>query len=225
MIIIGITGKKFHGKDTVADCLVTNYSFTKMAFADPLKEVCKTLFGFSDAQLYGKEKETKDPKWKITPRKAFQFIGTDLIRNMMYRLIPGIGKDFWVYCLMHKIDLIKESTELTSDKPSDESSDESVKTDKSKACAADAALPPSPVESSKKSKNIVISDVRFKNEAISILRRGGIIIKILRPDFDEEDEHESESQIDDIKPNFTIINNGTKEELAFKINLLISMIS
>ena len=32
--IIGITGRKRHGKDTLGDYLVSNYGYTKIGFAD-----------------------------------------------------------------------------------------------------------------------------------------------------------------------------------------------
>jgi len=49
-MIIGITGKKRSGKDTVASCLVENYMFVKYSLADPIKEACKDIFGFSNNQ-------------------------------------------------------------------------------------------------------------------------------------------------------------------------------
>lgn len=95
-MIIGITGKKFHGKDTVADYLVEQYGYTKINFAQPLKDICKTLFSFSDEQLYGNLKEEIDPRWGISPRKAMQFVGTDLFRDQLGKIIPGLGSDIWL---------------------------------------------------------------------------------------------------------------------------------
>jgi len=102
-MLIGISGQKFHGKDTLADLLVLHYHFHKISFADPIKLICKTLFNFNHDQLYGNLKETIDPIWNITPRSAFQFIGTDLFRNHMNELIPGINQDFWIHCLLRNL--------------------------------------------------------------------------------------------------------------------------
>lgn len=98
MVLIGLTGKKRSGKDTTADYLVEKYGFEKISFATPLKEICKILFSFSDNQLYGDEKEEIDKRWDISPRKVFQFIGTNLFRDRMSELIPNIEKNFWVKC-------------------------------------------------------------------------------------------------------------------------------
>lgn len=96
MVLIGILGKKYNGKDTCADYIVSTYGYTKTAFAEPLKKITRELFQFSDEQLYGNLKETIDSVWNITPRAALQFIGTDLIRKNINQLVPNVGEDFWV---------------------------------------------------------------------------------------------------------------------------------
>lgn len=108
MNIIGITGRKYHGKDTVADYLVSEYGFTKISLADPLKEVCKILFGFSIRQLYGDLKEEIDPRWGKSPRQILQFVGTELFRDHIDKLFPGIGENFWVHITIQKIEKILE---------------------------------------------------------------------------------------------------------------------
>ena len=64
--IIGITGKKFNGKDTGAIYLINNYGYERLAFADALKEACKCIFGFTNEQLYGNKKEDIDEYWYNT---------------------------------------------------------------------------------------------------------------------------------------------------------------
>lgn len=41
--IIGVMGKKQHGKDTIASHLVESHAFTRFAFADPMREVLLAL--------------------------------------------------------------------------------------------------------------------------------------------------------------------------------------
>lgn len=75
-----------------------------------------------------------------------------------------------------------------------------------------------------KNKNIIVSDVRFQDEANAIKKNGGIIIEIQRPREDEEWEkieehtqHASETEMDSIKADYVVINNKDltylKEEL------------
>jgi len=102
MTIIGILGRKGSGKDTAANYIVDKFNFTKIAFADPLKNICAQLFDFDYEQLYGDKKEIFDDFWKVTPRSVFQFIGTDLFRNQMHSIIPNINSTFWIKVLEKK---------------------------------------------------------------------------------------------------------------------------
>ena len=95
-MIIGLLAKKGFGKDTAGDYLVTNYGFKKVAFAEPLKDACAILFGFTDEQLYGSLKEVVDERWGVPPRKILQYLGTDILRNEINTVIPGIGENFWI---------------------------------------------------------------------------------------------------------------------------------
>lgn len=97
---IGICGRKFNGKDTLAEYLVKNHGYEQMAFAKPIKDISKILFGFNDEQLYGSKKEEIDERWNTTPRQMMQYIGTD-----MFRKDPGFGEHFWVKCLYEQIKL------------------------------------------------------------------------------------------------------------------------
>jgi dephospho-CoA kinase len=88
--IIGFLGKKRCGKDTSGDYLIEKYGFVKYAFADPVKQICKILFDFSEDQLYGEKKEGVDFRWYLTPRDAFQKIGTEFAQNDIYNYFPRL---------------------------------------------------------------------------------------------------------------------------------------
>ena len=102
MSLIGLLAKKQHGKDTCADYLVNSHGFIKKSFAQPLKEGCGCLFDFTDEQLYGEKKEDIDSFWGVSPRKIFQYIGTDIFRKDINKLIPDLNDDFWVKCFVKK---------------------------------------------------------------------------------------------------------------------------
>lgn len=173
-MIIGVCGKKGHGKDTISDYLVEKYGFVKYAFADALKRGLKELFDLTDEQLYGEKKEEVDSYWGISPREIMQIVGTDLLRERF-------NKDFHVLSLKKKI-------------------------------------------LNEKNKNIIISDVRFENEIMFIKDMGGIIIKVIRENMNDNDSHISENIVS--KLNFkTIENNETKEKLYNKIDLFIKSLN
>lgn len=98
--MIGFLAKKHRGKDTASDFLVNNYGYTKNAFAHPLKKCIQELFGFTDEQLFTDKKEEKDERWGISPRKAFQVFGTDIVRDlfpkMLFQESSNIGNNFWI---------------------------------------------------------------------------------------------------------------------------------
>ncbi len=59
---------------------------------------------------------------------------------------------------------------------------------------------------------VVVSDVRFPNEADIVKKLGGVVVKIHRNTNNKIDNHASEKQIDLIKGDYTIENNGTLQE-------------
>jgi len=70
--------------------------------------------------------------------------------------------------------------------------------------------------------NIVISDVRFKDEASSILEKKGIICRIVRNKI-VQPTHVSED-INNVIPNVVINNNGTLEDLENKLKTIMELI-
>jgi len=100
-MIIGLYGKKRHGKDTIANFLCTKYGFVKYGFGDPIKEIARIIFGFDDEQLYGTKKEEIDPTWNIKPRDFFQKFGIDYGQFILPNHFPSIfngpnKRDIWV---------------------------------------------------------------------------------------------------------------------------------
>lgn len=65
---------------------------------------------------------------------------------------------------------------------------------------------------------VVFTDVRFPNEAEFIIRRGGCLVEVLRPEALAASGHTSDQHID---CDLSVNNNGTLEDLKFAcVNLL-----
>lgn len=60
---------------------------------------------------------------------------------------------------------------------------------------------------------VVISDVRFDNEAQAVLDRGGVILRVSRPGQAEDDAHASEAGVSDQLVTLDLINNASREAL------------
>ena len=73
---------------------------------------------------------------------------------------------------------------------------------------------------------IVITDVRFPNEADLITRLGGQVWRIVRPEYATTSHcgHASEQQQDKITPRITLINDGTLEMLYEQIDDALEMV-
>lgn len=106
-MIIGICGLIGSGKGSVGDILVEQ-GYTKVSFADKLKDGVATIFGYDRAMLEGDTDESRswreqtDEFWSketgrtITPRIVLQEFGTDCMRNGYY---DGV----WVSLLKQQI--------------------------------------------------------------------------------------------------------------------------
>jgi hypothetical protein len=67
------------------------------------------------------------------------------------------------------------------------------------------------------SKGVVISDVRFPNEAEWVKAQGGIIWKIIRPGVEPVLAHASEALIDTLPYDYVIDNRGSIDDLAIAV--------
>ena len=103
-MLIGIHGFKQSGKDTLADLLVEEYGFQKIAFADKLKEALALIFSIPREDLWGSDEQKrkkstvlwselqgidrpqKDYPDVLSIRELMQIFATEVCRDK----IPGI---------------------------------------------------------------------------------------------------------------------------------------
>lgn len=198
-MLIGLTGNKGVGKDTVGQYLVDNYGFTRMGFADKLKEAVANLFNIKFEQVdhfksvkvqctVYEDIETDDEfkaggyyEWSgYTWREFLQRFGTEMGRYTF-------GTNFWV-------DLWESQyTALSVMKPDE-------------------------------FRRVVVTDVRFENEAARILSSSGFIAEVIRSGH-SPDGHASEAGLDEDLIDDLIINNGTVEELYQSVDRLMERIT
>ncbi len=92
MKLIGLSGKKQSGKDTVARYLKVHHGCVHMAFAHSLKEAARTIFGMTEEHTDGALKEEMLPIWGLTPRQIMQQLGTEAMRGTF-------GDEVWIKSL------------------------------------------------------------------------------------------------------------------------------
>lgn len=100
-MLIGICGFINSGKTTIAEHLVKKHKYEQYSWANPLKDITSILFGWNREMLDGltpemrEIREQHDPWWSEklgrswSPRTAFQYIGTEVMRNNLH-------PDIWV---------------------------------------------------------------------------------------------------------------------------------
>jgi hypothetical protein len=215
MIVVGLSGYKGAGKDAVADILVRDYGFTKMAFADPIKRMVRALdpiVGYESqgvycdceectstfltinlSELYDEmgltEAEIKKCLFGDEVRRLWQRFGTEVIREL--------DEDFWVKVAHRELE----------------------------KSGAD---------------RVVFTDVRFENEADFIfdLSDGGVydgwghalvaecssVWRVARPSQHPDDVHASEQMIGLLGEQVTILNDGSLEDLEEPVAIAMSML-
>lgn len=108
-MIIAICGLQGSGKDTLGSIFVNKFNFTKLSFADILKDVLSIVFNWDRNMLDGTTNESRlwreqvDNWWSqrlninnFTPRYALQYFGTELFRNHFH-------DDIWVATIERKL--------------------------------------------------------------------------------------------------------------------------
>ena len=195
MIVFGITGKKGSGKDTAAWWLINECGFVRIAFADPVKRVAKQLFPhLTDEQCWGsiESKETIDPITGVTPRWIFQKVGTEIGREGQLDYFDGLGvRGYTVAAALNQFQVRPGLTAWID--------------------AAFTGLDPD--------GRYVLSDVRFPNEAEAVRTHGGTVWRIHRPGAStgKEENHASETEIDNIYADHDIYNDGTITDLYLSL--------
>lgn len=184
--LLGVCGRKRHGKDTIGEFLWDGWDYTPIAFADPIKRICMDIYGLSYDQCYGGDeyKEVVDERWGLTPRFIMQKVGTEMGRE--------VHKETWVRYCFQQIEMAQRGEHVLLHIPERR-----------------GFFPAS--ESGRNLSQWVITDVRYPDEAISVQGRGGRVLKAVRPSLTGTvvDLHLSETSIDDIREDHLLMNDGT----------------
>jgi len=98
MMLIGVAGPARSGKDTIGAYLVAEYGFTRVSFADPIKNMVATLLNVSVEWINNEtNKEELIPGVGYSPRHLLQTIGTEWARNTL-------DESFWIRVAERQID-------------------------------------------------------------------------------------------------------------------------
>lgn len=183
MNLIGIAGPARSGKDTVANILRDEYGYQIDAFAKPIKDTIRSLFALSARHIEGDLKETPLPGWGKSPRYLMQTFGTEWGRNL-------VDPSIWVTHAGYRWQDL-QSREAANDyhrRHCDRPAPRSV-------------------------RGMILTDVRFENEADWIRKAGGTIVHVFRPNAPKVEAHSSEAGIVSRKRDLSIANDSDLDEL------------
>jgi len=113
--LIGIHGKSSSGKDTLGIELSRAYASLdifaqRYAFADTLKDVCMEMFNLSSKYFHEEGlKNIPVAPWNVSPRQIMQFVGTELVRNNIDKLLGTTAESLWITVLEQKLSHYKET--------------------------------------------------------------------------------------------------------------------
>lgn len=211
-MIIGVGGEKQHGKDTVANYLVSKYGYSKKAFADRLKAICQ--LAFPEINIYDEEnKETAFVSPIATTTDQIEEILDQVITVDGYNRIPDA-----VVTQIYNVFLDKVCFRSVRDIL------QFVGTDILRNLVDENFHYNTVADPFKTIENGVVSDCRFKNERDNLKIQFSWkckLIKVVHPSKEKNSssKHASETSLgDDSEYDHVIINDGTLEDLYEKID-------
>lgn len=184
--LVGLIGKKRVGKDTFAAVLVEEFGFARVAFADPLKEMALTIDPWVDNDLGSPLGLSQ----VVAQMGGWERTKDQIpeVRRFLQRLGDGVRQfdpEFWVRAGMREVYNTRGSRDMKMWQHVDN---------------------PRPV---------VITDVRYPNEADAIREAGGTLVRIVRPGVDDGDAHASETALDGYDADILINNDGDLDGLRY----------
>jgi len=203
-MLVSLSGQKRSGKDTVADILVKQFKFTKIALADPLRDICSRVFDiptstFLDDTL--KEKQFERPI----------FLNEDMLGYIM-----AIVENEWEF------DVSKSKAAAMSDFlgcgfAHPRQLLQIVGTEIIRGCIDDNIfLELANRRIDKIDGNVVVSDVRFAVEQEWARNKGALMCLIKRPSLTlSQDTHASENQLGE-DTGYTVIMTNDAQLSIFK---------
>tara|TARA_R110000803_G_scaffold200258_4_gene264563 strand:- start:1539 stop:2195 length:657 start_codon:yes stop_codon:yes gene_type:complete len=214
-MLLALSGKMRSGKDTAADVLVNKHNFTKVSFADPLKEICAAAFGIDIDHFYNDE--FKDTNFK----EPLVISGEDIVEMLIQ--IEERGVDISYDTSSKVIEALEGMTFL-----SPRTLMQHIGTEIGRKIIKDSIwVDINKTVLGKMEGNVIVADCRYADEVESIREQGGKVGIVIRPGLllrSSADLHSSETSITDTDEfDIVLINDGTLGSFQEQIELWYSL--
>lgn len=197
-LLIGLTGRPLAGKDTIGQML-TAAGFWTMSFADALRHECAAAWGVTPYTFTQREtKEVALPRLAVARCRdiGFRLLGTDPDRDWD---LEAPRSPRWVMQQWGTEYRRAQRPDYWVDRARDH-----IQAQRREQC-----------------HRIVITDVRFPNEAECIRRMGGWVLRVHRPELapmtPDAAAHASERQAALLSADAEIHNDGTLDHLRAEV--------
>jgi hypothetical protein len=102
--LIGITGSANKcDKEFIANYISRRYFYEIIRFNDPIKDIAKVMFDFTEKQINDADMNKKDLTWDITPKQALDFLNKGICENKICDLLPHINNAFLAKLLVARM--------------------------------------------------------------------------------------------------------------------------
>lgn len=203
-MIIAFSGLIKSGKDTASDFLVNEFGYKKIAFADNLKKLCMGVFGLTKYQVHTQSGKVRNFKIPITATM-------NDVWGICYWLTLKNDFKFTV------IELIKIKKKLVGVKfYNPRQILQHIGCEVLRGCIRDDFHLNVFKNNIDNKDNIVVPDVRYKNEADLIKSIGGRVIRINRT-TETKNSHESENGLNGYEFDAVIDNDGSLNDFKKEV--------
>lgn len=104
-MIIGVSGLKRSGKNTISSFLSKRYDFQEYSFAKPIKDISHFLFGWEEKDDEIKKEEI-DESLGFSRRQFWQWFGTEVMQHTIGERFPSfeenVGRTIWVQLFLRE---------------------------------------------------------------------------------------------------------------------------
>lgn len=236
-MLIGIqssTGAR-SGKDTVANIIQESLGINRYAFAKPIKESINELFGWDERHEDGALKEIVLPTFLPSSEQWREVVGNFYRKCTSLDSISKVccaGSDIhkvfdgWCYDNKRVVKYLPrngivggglESPKLLHISPREVY--QLFGTEMMRECISDSFWTDiAPTE------NVIITDVRFKNETEWLFSNGGVLIDVKRPDNNVTVASHASEAGTGVGADYEIVNDGTLEQLDQEVAELVDIL-
>lgn len=210
-MIVGVNGLKRSGKDTIGEYLESIHGYSRTSFASPLKRTCEIYFNASGIKEDEREEVREFLILERSITRAASSLGfsaqelfkfQERFHDVFDKYSTLLDDSYGKYSMTYRQMLQLFGTEVCR----------YFKDDIWIALAS---------EQIKTLDNVVITDVRFNNEAAMIRSIGGVVIEVNRAGT-ISDGHASESKIDHSFIDYSV-ENTTFEELFNQVENILTL--